>query len=70
MKKLDVKTVITFGVLLTLCISTLIVVIADVLGKDLEITDAVITLFTNATTAVITYFFTRKSIDSEHKKEE
>lgn len=71
-KKTDLKTGITVCVITTLCIITVIAVIADALPNidDLNMSDTIITLFTNACTAVITYYFTRKSSNGSHHAED
>jgi hypothetical protein len=38
-------------------------------GGNMELITLVFTLFSNAVTMVLTYFFTRKALDSEHKQE-
>jgi membrane protein YqaA with SNARE-associated domain len=66
MKKLDVKTYIT------LLIATALVFFVGLLMFRLEMDKEIglmfFTAFTNITTAVTTYFFTRKAPDSVHKE--
>ncbi|MCL2383712.1 MAG: hypothetical protein FWC79_06260 [Oscillospiraceae bacterium] len=72
---LNIKSIITASGLLTLYIITLAVVITMLVTiRDetilLKVFTIIFTLFTNVVTAVSTYFFTRKSADSEHKEKE
>jgi len=67
----NIKNWVTFSGLMTLYIIVMVVVgviIFRVENEDLllNIFTTIFTLFTNVITAVITFFFTRKSIDSTH----
>ena len=55
-KLIDVKSIITIGLVLTLIIVTLS-------GKSVN--DKIFNLFSNVVTMVMTYFFTKKSNDKE-----
>ena len=55
-KLIDVKSLITMGLVLTLIVVTLF-------GKPVE--EKIFNLFSNVLTMVMTYFFTKKSNDSK-----
>jgi membrane protein YqaA with SNARE-associated domain len=66
MKKIDVKTYLTF-----LAVTALVFFVGVLLFRldaDKEIALMFFTAFTNLITAVTTYFFTRKAPDSVHKE--
>lgn len=69
MKKFDLKSIITFSLIITLIIITLALVAAVICGQlsvDNPLVNAIaIVLFSNSTTMVMTFYFTKK-----HKKEE
>lgn len=63
MKKIDVKSIITLSLVATLIIITIALIIAIICGvlpTDNPLVNAIILLFSNSTTMVMTYFFTRK----------
>jgi len=72
-KGADVKTIITLMVVATLCIITVGVVIASIVyasNSNLEdMRNTVLVGFMAVVSSVSTYFFTRKAVDSIHKKE-
>lgn len=61
--KVDVKSVITIALVFTLIVITLALIIAVVFGKlpdDNPLVNAIVLLFSNSTTMVMTYFFAKK----------
>ena len=63
MKKCDVKSIITIGLVCTLVLITVGLVVAVIFGvlpSDNPLVDSIILLFSNATTMVMTYFFSKK----------
>lgn len=60
-KLIDVKSIATLTLLLTLEIITIMVFIKN----DMDLIQLVFTLFSNIVTMVFTYFFTKKQKESE-----
>lgn len=56
-KLLDLKSIITLSLILTLEFITIYVFLI----KDMDLIQLVFVLFTNVVTGVVTYFFTKKS---------
>ena len=61
-KLIDLKSIITILLVITL---VFLVVYSMVTGKDLK--NDIFLLFSNIVTMVITYFFTKKSKESQHE---
>lgn len=62
MKKVDVKSVITLSLVSAMILITLALITAVIIGKlptDNPLVNAIILLFSNSTTMVMTYFFTK-----------
>lgn len=67
--KMDVKSIITIALVITLIIITLALIVAVVFGKlpsDNPLVNAIVLLFSNSTTMVMTYFFTRSKKEGEN----
>ena len=69
----SIKNWITFTGLMSLYLIVMLVIVTILIKIDnedtlLNIFTTIFTLFTNVITAVITFFFTRKSIDSTHSE--
>lgn len=62
----DLKSFVT--ILLTCTLVALIIIVA--IKDNWEIFQLVFTLFSSVTSAVITYFFTKKSVSQNRKEEE
>lgn len=73
MKKWDLKSVITFTLIVTLIVITLALVGAVIFGKisvDNPLVNAIaIVLFSNATTMVMTFYFSKKKDESNDSEE-
>ena len=68
MKRCDVKSAITIGLVAALIIITMGLVIAVIFGilpSDNPLVNSITLLFSNATTMVMTYFFSKKKSDGE-----
>lgn len=64
--KLDVKSIITLGLvgaLIVITVALILGVVFGVLPADNAIVNSIILLFSNATSMVMTYFFTKKKED-------
>lgn len=61
-KLIDLKSIITILLVITL---VFLVVYSMVTGKDIK--NDIFLLFSNIVTMVITYFFTKKSKESQHE---
>lgn len=72
MKNTDVKSVITISLVMTMILITVALIVAVIFGvvaSDNPLVNAVVLLFSNSTTMVMTYFFTkRKEGDNESKR--
>ena len=68
--KWDLKSLITFSLITTLCLISIGVTIATLFNPDgmLEEFKIVFVLFSNATTGVITYFFTKRNNTERSRK--
>lgn len=62
-KLIDLKSIITLEL-----VTTLIVTVIYSLTHDISLDDKVFLLFSNVTTAVVTYYFTKKSNDEKKVK--
>lgn len=62
-KLIDLKSIITLEL-----VTTLIVTVIYSLTHDISLDDKVFLLFSNVTTAVVTYYFTKKSSDEKKVK--
>lgn len=61
--KWDLKSIITLILIIVLAIITLFLVgsmVFGALGSDNPVVNAIIVLFSNSVTMILTYFFTRK----------
>ncbi len=68
MKRCDVKSVITISLVASLVLITIGLVIAVIFGilpSDNPLVNSITLLFSNATTMVMTYFFSKKKPDTE-----
>ena len=64
MKKVDVKSIITMMLVLAMVLITIALVVSVIFGAlptDNPLVNAIVLLFSNSTTMVMTYFFTKKS---------
>ena len=62
--KFDVKSIITISLVIALIVITLGLVIAVIFGalpNDNPLVNSIILLFSNSTTMVMTYFFSKKT---------
>lgn len=68
--RVDIKSIITLslvGALIFVTVAMLAAVIFGVIKTDDQLANAIILLFSNSTTMVMTYFFSRKSEEGEKK---
>lgn len=68
MKKADVKSIITISLvaaLILITVALITAVIIGVLSTDNPLVNAIVLLFSNSTTMVMTYFFTKKKEEGE-----
>lgn len=64
MKKVDVKSFITIALVAAMILITIALIISVIVGKiptDNPLVNAIVLLFSNSTTMVMTYFFTKSS---------
>jgi len=73
MKKFDLKSIITFSLIITLIIITLALVAAVICGQlsvDNALVNAIaIVLFSNSTTMVMTFYFSKKKDETNDSEE-
>lgn len=73
MKKFDLKSIITFSLIITLIIITLALVAAVICGQlsvDNPLVNAIaIVLFSNSTTMVMTFYFSKKKDETNDSEE-
>lgn len=68
--KLDVKSIITISLVISLIVITLGLVSAVIFGflpTDNPLVNVIVLLFSNSTTMVMTYFFSKKKEEEENK---
>lgn len=68
MKKVDVKSIITLALVATMILITLALIAAvifQVIETENPLVNAIVLLFSNSTTMVMTYFFTKKKDKTE-----
>lgn len=68
MKKVDVKSLITIALVAAMILITIALIISVIVGKiptDNPLVNAIVLLFSNSTTMVMTYFFTKSSKENK-----
>lgn len=68
MKKMDVKSFITIALVAAMILITIALIVSVIVGKiptDNPLVNAIVLLFSNSTTMVMTYFFTKSSKESK-----
>ena len=69
MKKVDVKSIITISLVAAMILITIALIASVILGKlptDNPLVNAIVLLFSNSTTMVMTYFFTKSSREKDN----
>lgn len=69
MKKMDVKSFITIALVAAMILITIALIVSVIVGKiptDNPLVNAIVLLFSNSTTMVMTYFFTKSSKEKDN----